>query len=273
MFRQLLVNPLFNLLVLIYALLPGHDFGLSLVVMTVLVRLALWPLVNKQLHSQRALQKLAPEAAKVRVQAGGDKTKESQLLMQLYKDKGVSPFSSLLPLFVQLPILIALFIMIQEIVKDGQIASLAYEPVRNLPFVRDLISGAVKFNPSLLGLIDLAKPSLLLAIAAGATQYLQAKQLAPSKSNDPQAKALAATTIIFPFLTIFIAMTLPSALSLFWTVTSLVAMVQQHLVLHRDADDLHDAAVNKPPTPAATAAALQSAPKPKKKKKRKGNQR
>lgn len=264
MFRQLLVYPLFNLLVVIYALLPGHDFGLAVVVLTILVRLAVWPLVSKQLHSQRALQKLAPEAAKVRAQAKGDKQKESQLLMELYKEKGVNPFSSLLPLFVQLPILIALFIMIQEIVKDGQIASLAYEPVRNLPFVRDLLAGNVQFKPSLLGLVDMSKPHLALAVAAGATQYWQAKQLAPAKSSDPQAKALAMTTVIFPFLTIFIAMTLPSALSLFWTVTSLVAIFQQQLVLKRDAHDLQGASV------ATEQPAQALATVPAKKKKRKG---
>jgi YidC/Oxa1 family membrane protein insertase len=60
MFNTLLVQPLFNLLALIYAILPGHDFGVAIIVMTILVRLALWPLVAKQLHSQKAMQDLAP---------------------------------------------------------------------------------------------------------------------------------------------------------------------------------------------------------------------
>ena len=245
MFRKFLVYPLFNLLVLIYALLPGHDFGLAVVILTILVRLALWPLVDKQLHSQRALQRLAPEAAKVRAKAAGDKQKESLMLMELYKERGVSPFSSLLPLFIQLPILIALFIMIRDIVQPGEIARLTYEPIRQLSFVRDLISGSVQFKPSLLGLIDMAKPHWFLAATAGATQFLQARQLQPSHpegKQDPQARAMATTTLIFPFITVFIAFTLPSALALFWTVTSLVAILQQHLVLRRDAHELQEPA-------------------------------
>lgn len=238
MFRALLVYPLLNLLVVIYALLPGHDFGLAVIVLTILVRLALWPLVQKQLHSQRALQKLAPEAAKLRAKAKGDKQLESKLLMELYKNKGVNPFASLLPLFVQLPILIALFIMIRDIVQPGEIAKLAYEPVRQLEAVKAVIADSSNFKPTLLGLIDMGKPHWLLSIAAGATQFLQAKQLAPAKSDDPQAKMMGTMTMIFPFLTIFIAMTLPSALALFWTFTSLVAMLQQHLVLRQDAREL-----------------------------------
>jgi YidC/Oxa1 family membrane protein insertase len=206
--------------------------------MTILVRLALWPLVNKQLHSQRALQKLAPEAAKVKAKAKGDKQLESKLLMELYKERQINPFSSLLPLIVQLPILIALFVVIRDIVKAGEIARLSYDSVKSLPYIKDVIAGHPAFNATLLGLVDLAKPNLALAVIAGATQFLQAKQLMPAKSDDPNAKALAATSYLFPFLTIFIAMSLPSALALFWAVTSLVALVQQGMVLRHDAKDL-----------------------------------
>ena len=264
MFNTLLVTPLFNLLVLIFALLPGHDFGIALIILTVLVRLALWPLVSGQLHSQRALQRLAPEAAKVKAKAGGDKQLESKLLMELYKEKGVNPFSSLVPLFVQLPILLALFFMIRDIVQNGGIIGrLAYEPLRQLPYVAGIIRDAGQFHPSLLGLVDLSKPSLVLAVAAGLGQFWQAKQLQPAKSSDPQARMMAMTTFIFPFLTIFIAMTLPSALALFWTVTSLVAIFQQHLVLRQDARDLSE------PEVAVTTRTIEPATKKKRKKRSK----
>src|SRR5436305_1814739 len=103
MFNTLLVHPLFNLLAVIYAVMPGHDFGLAVIILTVLLRLALWPLVSKQLHSQRAMQQLAPEVAKIKQKAKGDRQKESQLLMELYKERGISPFASMIPLLIQLP--------------------------------------------------------------------------------------------------------------------------------------------------------------------------
>lgn len=238
MFKTLLVQPLFNLLVVIYAFLPIHDFGLAIILFTALVRLALWPLVNKQLHSQKAMQKLAPEITKIRAKAKGDRQLESKLLMELYKEKEISPFASFTPLLIQLPIFFALFVVLQDIVKPGQIAGFVYGSVGQLGPIKDIISGGA-FNPSLLGLINLAKPSLLLAVLAGAAQYVQTKQLTPKHtSDDPAARMAASMGTIFPFLTAIIAMTLPSALALYWTVTSLVAIVQQKMVLQRDVEEM-----------------------------------
>jgi len=83
MFDTFLVKPLFNLLAGIYGVLPLHDLGLAIVVLTILVRLALWPLINKQLHSQRAIQELQPEMARIKKEAKGDKQLESKLVMEL----------------------------------------------------------------------------------------------------------------------------------------------------------------------------------------------
>ncbi|MBW3537868.1 YidC/Oxa1 family membrane protein insertase [Candidatus Parcubacteria bacterium] len=243
MFNTLFVYPLFNLLALIYALLPGHDFGLAVIILTIALRLAMWPLIKKQLHSQRAMQALAPEVSKVRAKAKGDKQKESQLLMELYKERGVSPFASLAPLLVQLPILFALFVVLRDVVKAGEIARVAYEPIRQLGPIQAIIKDAASFHPSLLGLIDLSKPNIFLAVLTGATQYAQTKQITPKHPDaaDASAKAASAMTIVFPVLTAGIALTLPSALALFWTVTSLVAIWQQRLILRQDVVELEEA--------------------------------
>ncbi|HSH31166.1 MAG TPA: YidC/Oxa1 family membrane protein insertase [Candidatus Saccharimonadales bacterium] len=242
MFNTLLVYPLFNLLALIYAVIPGHDFGLAIIVLTVLLRLVMWPLIKKQLHSQRAMQALAPEITKVRAKAKGDKQKESQLLMELYKHKGVSPFASLAPLLVQLPILFALFVVLRDVVKAGEIARVAYEPIKQLGPIQSIIKDAASFHPSLFGFIDLAQPNLILAVLTGATQYYQTKQITPRQTNsdDPSAKAASLMTVIFPFITAGIALTLPSALALFWTVTSLVAIWQQRLILQQDVTEMKE---------------------------------
>lgn len=239
MFNKLLVQPLFNVLMAIYAILPGHDFGVAIIIMTILVRLALWPIVASQLRSQKKLQELAPDVAKVRRDAGGDKQLESKMLMELYKEKEINPFGSLLPLLIQLPLFLALFIVLRDAVKPDQFATLLYEPLKNLSFIQDILANPSSFKPELFGLIDLTKPNVFLAIAAGITQFYQTKQLAPKVvKGDTQSQVMGLTTKIFPLLTGFIALQLPSALALYWTVASLVAILQQTIMLREDAKDL-----------------------------------
>src|SRR6185437_10265103 len=105
MFTTYIVQPIFNLLVLIYAILPGHNFGLAIIIFTIIVRLLLWPLVKKQLHQAKAMRKLQPELKRLKKEAKGDKQKESMMLMELYKERGINPFGSIGVLIIQLPIL------------------------------------------------------------------------------------------------------------------------------------------------------------------------
>src|SRR3982751_1040584 len=94
-FTTLIVQPIFNLLVLIYAILPGHNFGLAIIIFTVIVRLALWPLVKKQLNHAKAMRELTPEIKKIKQAAKGDKQKESAMTMELYKEREINPFASI----------------------------------------------------------------------------------------------------------------------------------------------------------------------------------
>jgi YidC/Oxa1 family membrane protein insertase len=239
LFNTILVYPLFNLLLLIYAYV--HDFGLAIVILTVLIRLLVWPLVTKQLHSQRALQDLQPELAKIKEKAAGDRALEGQLTMELYKEREINPFASILPLLVQLPILFALFIVLKDIVKAGEIAKLAYDGVKHLPAVANIINGTTPFKPTFLGFINLTKPSIYLAILAGLVQFVQTKQLAPKQqSGDTQAQVMASMTYMFPALTFFIGLSLPGALPLYWATASIVAVIQQTIVLRRDVEELEE---------------------------------
>ena len=108
MFTTLIVKPIFNLLVLIYALLPGHNFGLSIIIFTVLVRLLMWPLVKMQLHQAKAMRDLQPKLKEIKAATKGDKQKESLMMMELYKENGINPFGSIGLLIVQIPIFIGL---------------------------------------------------------------------------------------------------------------------------------------------------------------------
>jgi YidC/Oxa1 family membrane protein insertase len=255
MFNTLLVHPIFNLTATLYAFV--HDFGLAVILLTIIIRGLLWPLVSKQLHSQRALQELQPELKKIKEKAAGDRTLEGQLTMELYKEREINPFASFLPLIIQLPIFFALFIVLKDIVKAGEIAKIAYEPVKHLPLIADIISGKATFHPTFLGLIDLTKPAIVLAAAAGLTQFVQTKQLTPKhQSKDSQAQIMSGMTYAFPALTFFIGLSLPSALPLYWTTASLVAILQQYLVLQRDVRELEEGTPDAPlPSIAANASA------------------
>ena len=111
LFDRILTQPIFNLLAFIYNFVG--DFGVAIIILTIIVRLILWPLVKKQLHQTKLMQKIQPELKKIKKQANGNKMVESQMMMELYREKGVKPFSSILVLIIQLPIFIALFGVIQ----------------------------------------------------------------------------------------------------------------------------------------------------------------
>jgi YidC/Oxa1 family membrane protein insertase len=108
-FTTIIVRPIFNLLVAIYALLPGHNFGLAIIIFTIVVRLALWPLLKKQLHQAKIMRKLQPELKEIKKAAKGDRQKEALMMQELYKERGINPFGSIGIVLLQLPILIGLY--------------------------------------------------------------------------------------------------------------------------------------------------------------------
>src|SRR5690554_2616483 len=99
-------------------MLPGHNFGLAIIVFTVVVSMLMWPLVKKQLRNTKAIRALQPELKRIKQESKGDRQRESMLVMELYKERGVSPFSSIGILLLQLPILIGLYVGLQRIIND-----------------------------------------------------------------------------------------------------------------------------------------------------------
>lgn len=241
MFDTLIVNPLINLVLFFYAALPYHDLGLAVIIVTILVRLLVWPLASKQLHSQRAMQRLAPEIAKLRKKANGDKQKESQMLMELYKEKGISPFASLTPVLIQMPLLIAFYYALRHAVVAADIAKLAYDPIASMPAIKAIIANPETYKTLLFSIVDLAKPSIVIAALAAGAQYIQTKQIMPKKpadKADTAAQVAQISVLLFPFMTFLFAMSLPSALGLYWFVASLVSIFQQHLILRKDVEEM-----------------------------------
>ena len=143
-FNLILYQPLFNALVLLYQYLPGRDFGIAVIVLTILTKIIFYPFGTKAIRSQKNLQDLQPKLQEIQSKYKDDKEKQVKETMELYKREKVSPFSGCLPLLVQFPILIALYQVFWKGLQPEQMINL-YSFVAN-PGVID---------PSFLGLINL----------------------------------------------------------------------------------------------------------------------
>lgn len=236
MLKTILLNPLFNALLLIYALLPGHDFGVAIIVLTILIRIALWPLVKRQLNHQKAMRDLQPEINKIKQKSKGDKQKESQMMVELFKEKDINPFASLGLALLQFPILIALYVVLKDIGDPTKIQEAVYPFIASLGPVKDILANPGNFHPTFLGFVDMTKPSVVIAVLAGVAQYFQARQLTPKDANKSGLAAQLGfnMTLLFPILTIAIGIRFPSALALYWLTSSLVAIFQQQLVFSEE---------------------------------------
>lgn len=263
LFDIILTQPIFNLLAFIYAFVA--DFGIAIIILTIIVRMILWPLVKKQLHQTKVMRAIQPELKKIKKQANGNRMVESQLMMELYKEKGVKPMGSMLVLVIQIPVFLALFSVIRIYAGHLDPEKFLYPFMNNFHVfanVGDLI--AKNFTPHLFGIIDLAKtpsqyaPALILALLAAGFQFWQSKQVMPQQQNSrklrdifkdasngkqtDQSEMMAATTskmiYFFPVMTFMVALALPGAVVLYYAVTSIVAVIQQGILLHRDDDEL-----------------------------------
>ncbi len=265
MFTTFIVQPIFNLLVAIYAILPGHNFGIAIILFTITVRLLMWPLVKKQLRNAKMMRSLQPELKRIKQETKGDRQRESVLVMELYKERGVSPFGSIGILLLQLPILIGLYAGLQKIIQDpNQIVSFAYPFLQNLSWMQELATDISKLDATLFGVVNLKQsalnpegiywPAMVLVLGSAVTQFYQSKQLMP---NDKDARKLRhilrdaskgteadqsevnaavgrSTRYFIPVLIFFFTVNIASALSLYWLVSGLVAMIQQARVLKDD---------------------------------------
>ena len=122
--KMIFYQPLYNGLILIYNFIPGHDLGISIILLTLLIRFVLYPLNNLSIRSQKALQDIQPKIKQVQKEFANNKEQQAKELLKLYKEHKVNPFSSCLPLLIQLPFLIALFSVFKTGITDTAFADL-----------------------------------------------------------------------------------------------------------------------------------------------------
>jgi len=225
----LIYQPLFNLLIFFYNLVPFADLGIAVVLLTVFIKLVLYPLGIKAARSQKEMESIQPEVKKLQEKYKDDREKQSREIMALYKKKGVNPFSGMLPLLIQLPILISLF----QIFRRG----LESEEMKHL---YNFVSSPETINYEFLGVVDLSSPNTVLAVLAAGGQYLQMKTIS-SKKNDGEkqdtAKAIQSQMIYFlPGFTFVILLSLPSVVGLYWIITVAFSIFQQYIIRKENED-------------------------------------
>ncbi|MBI2624725.1 MAG: membrane protein insertase YidC [Candidatus Nealsonbacteria bacterium] len=216
-FNLVLYQPLLSALLIIYRYLPIQDFGLAVIVLTIITKLIFYPLGTKGIKAQKALQDLQPKIKEVQDKFKNDKTRQAKEMMELYKREGVSPLSGCLPLLIQFPILIALYRVFWKGIAEQ--------------------SG---INHFFLGFVDLSIPSWPLALATGVLQYIQTRMSVPkNKAQDQGAKNDFSNVLqkqmlyFFPVFTVIILLRLPSALALYWLTTIIFTIFQQWLIYKR----------------------------------------
>ncbi|MCU0653272.1 MAG: YidC/Oxa1 family membrane protein insertase [Candidatus Pacebacteria bacterium] len=234
-FDALLYQPFFNILILFYEYLPGRDFGVAIIALTVLIRFLLYPLVAESIRVQKVNAVIQPKIKEIQEKYKDNKEKQAMLMMELWKEHKINPLSTLLFLLIQIPILWTLYRVFWDGFKNESLANL-------YPFVPN--PGTV--NPVFLGVINLSEARPELAVAAGILQFIQVKMMIPKtapatgpKSQSEQFAAMMQTQslYVFPLITILIFWGLPSALGLYWVATSVFSIVQQYLILKKDPAD------------------------------------
>ncbi len=214
------------MLVFFYQVIPGHDIGIVIILLTLFIRFLLAPSFHKSLKSQKAMNDLQPKLNELRERHKDDKEAQAKAMMALYKEHQINPFSSCLPLLLQLPILIALYQVFSKALSN------------HLTGLYSFVNFTGQIDPRFLGLIDLSKHSggsvagMILAFLAGLAQFWQSKMMLPkSQSTDATTKAMQMqTTYILPVISVVIAFKLPAGLPLYWIVTTLFAVAQQYYI-------------------------------------------
>ncbi|HCR52460.1 TPA: hypothetical protein DIV48_02305 [Candidatus Kaiserbacteria bacterium] len=225
-FHAVFYDPIYNALVALVALVPGSDVGIAVVLVTIIIRLILLPFSLSAARTQRAMKVLEPKLKELKEKHKGNKEKEALETLGLYREARVNPFASILMVFIQIPVLLALYWVFY------------YEPLSTINVAQLYSFTPVPHAVSLqfLGLISVAGKSLVLAVLAGLTQFFQAHMalsgtMKPSDAkgiqNDFQRVMGMQLKYVFPFIIGVISYTTSGAIALYFITTNLAGALQE----------------------------------------------
>lgn len=231
LFQSVIYQPIFNAFVGIYDIIP--DVGIAILVLTIVIKLILYPLTSSSIKAQKSLSELQPKLDELKKLHKDDKQAIAQETMKIYKEHKVNPLGSCLPLLVQLPIFLALYWVLQRGLTQANFDGL-YSFVRN--------PGAI--NTITFGVVDLKQPSIVLAVLSGIAQYWQAKMLTRRKppaaagtggKDETMATIMNKQMLYFmPAMTVLIGAQLPGGLALYWLFSTVLTALQQIILFRKD---------------------------------------
>jgi len=234
-FHALIYNPLYNGLVFLVDIVPGHDMGVAVILLTIVVRIIILPLSRRAIKAQLAMKKIAPEVEKLKAKYK-DRNEQSAAIFALYKSEGVHPFASLGLVIIQFPILIALYYVFYRGGFPNVDATLLY------PFVHVPALVSMHF----LGLIDMSGRNIVLGILAGITQFIytrlsmgprekkaESSPVEASLSGDMAKSFDLQARYVLPAIITVIGCTIPSAAPLYWSTSNTFMILQEYVAGRR----------------------------------------
>ena len=228
LWNTIILEPVLNSLIAMCNVFGG-SFGLAIIVLTVVVRLILFPLTVRQTQSTKAMQSLQPRIQELQKKYAKNQQKLQQEMMKVYKEAGINPLGCLWPMLIQMPIWIALYQSIMQ--------ALAATPESLLKLSQHLyhwaaVSNAVPLSEHFLGL-NLSQPggaNLILPILVGGSMWVQQKMVTPPAADPRQRSMTSMTTMMMPLMFGFFTLSFPSGLALYWVVSNIIGIIIQYFV-------------------------------------------
>jgi len=225
-FNTILYKPLFNILVLLCKYLPNNDLGLAIIILTIFIKILLYPLGTKAVKSQKVLSELQPKIKEIQEKYKDNKEEQTKAIIALYKKEKINPFSGFLTLFIQLPVLIALYRLFWRGLKPEQMILLY-----------SFITPPGKISSDFFGIINLAHPNLIVVFLVVISQFFQTKmsisKIKTNKSSGFSGQFQKQMQYFMPVFMGLILLKLPSAIGFYLLTTTLFTIIQQYFVFKK----------------------------------------
>lgn len=232
LFHAAVYNPIYNALVYFVDILPGHDVGFAVILVTIIVRLILYPLSRRAIKAQMAMKAIAPEIEEIKKKYKDKPEEQGRAIFALYRERDVHPFAGILVILVQLPILFGLYWVFAR----GGL------PMINIDILYSFVPTPPTVDMEFLGLINMAGHSILLALLASVTQFIYTrlsmgprgqKTAAEASFSEDMARTLdIQMRYILPLMVGFFAYFIAAAAPLYW-ITGNIFMIGQELLSGR----------------------------------------
>jgi YidC/Oxa1 family membrane protein insertase len=223
-------KPMFFMLDFFYKLVG--NFGLSILIVTVAVKLLFFPLANRSYVSMGRMKKVQPEVERIRERYGDDKMRQQQAIMELYKKENVNPLSGCLPMFIQIPVFFALYKVLYTTIEMRQAPFFGWIHDLSMPDPTTVFNlfGLIPWDPSVVPFLPVLG---VWPLVMGVSMFVQ-QRLSPAPSDPVQAQVFTLMPIIFTFM----LASFPAGLVIYWTWNNTLTILQQWVIMRREGVDV-----------------------------------